>query len=171
MCEKRMNRRRSHITSVSVLSVGLALLLGTNEAAATLGQAPSVPGSIAVLATPAVRTLAATSSAQASLYTFHAALLENGTTVREYATPAGQVFAVVWRGPVLPDLSALLGKYFKAFKTETDQARAMGKRGSPVAVESSTLVVKSTGRMRSFFGYAYAPELVPAGLDVKDVLQ
>ena len=32
------------------------------------------------------------------------------------------------------------------------------------------LVLRSNGRMRQFFGYAYAPALVPAGLNIQDVL-
>jgi hypothetical protein len=154
----------------AVMLFGLVLLFAANEAFATLGQAPSVPGSGAVWSVPAVRALAATSGAQGSVYTLHTTQLENGTTVQEYANPAGLVFAVVWRGPVLPDVSALLGTYFHAFRAETGAARSMGKRSSAVTMVSDKLVVKSTGRMRSFVGYAYAPDLIPAGIDIKDVL-
>lgn len=153
------------------LLIGLALLLSANQAAATLGQSPSVSGPVAASTAPAARALAATSRDQSSLYTLHTTQLENRTIVQEYATPSGQVFAVLWRGPVLPDLSALLGAYFKNFKAEIEHARAMGRRGSPVVLASDTLVVKSAGRMRRFFGYAYAPDLIPAGLEIKDVLQ
>jgi hypothetical protein len=114
---------------------------------------------------------AATSAAQSSLYISHETLLESGTSVQEYATPAGVVFAVAWRGPVLPNLGALLGGYFKTFIAETDQARAMGRRGSPVTIQRSDLVVSSGGRMRNFFGHAYAPALIPTGVNIKDVLQ
>ncbi len=72
---------------------------------------------------------------------------------------------------MLPDLSLFLGAYFNAYKLETDHARVLGKRGSPVSVISTKLVVRSTGRMRSFAGYAYAPELVPPGVNINDVLQ
>ena len=112
-----------------------------------------------------------TSAARAGLYTSHPQQLDNGTVVQEYATLAGLVFAVTWRGPVLPDLSLLLGEFFSGYKLETDQARALGKRGSPVNVTSKKLIVRSSGRMRSFAGYAYAPELIPAGVNINDVLQ
>lgn len=182
MCQERINAIQPQIleswskevsrkTCCSVLSVGLALLLGANQAAATLGQTPSVAGFRAASSAPGVRALAAAPGAQTRLYTIHATQLENGTSVQEYATPAGRVFAVLWRGPVLPDVSALLGDYFNAFKAETEQARLIGKRGSPVTMVSAKLVVRSSGRMRSFFGYAYAPDLIPAGLEIKDVLQ
>lgn len=152
--------------------LGLALLVSAGGALAVLGQAPSVaPAASATNAAPGATRLAATPSARSGLYTLHEVQLENGTSVREYATPAGLVFAVVWRGPVLPDLSVLLGDYFNTFKVETDQARTLGKRGSPVNVERDKLVVRSSGRMRSFFGYAYAPDLIPTGVNIKDVLQ
>jgi hypothetical protein len=115
--------------------------------------------------------LAAAPNTSSSLYTLHETLLESGTTVREFATPGGAVFAVSWRGPVLPDLGALMGDYFKTFKAETEQARFLGKRGSPVTIQRSDLVVISNGRMRNFFGHAYAPALIPTGVNIKDVLQ
>jgi hypothetical protein len=139
---------------------------------ATLGQAPStLPAASVAAPATAARKLAAAPNTSSSFYTTHETLLENGTSVREFATPAGVVFAVAWRGPVLPDLGALLGDYFKTFKAETEQARALGKRGSPVTIQRSDLVVSSGGRMRNFFGYAYAPALIPTGFNIKDVLQ
>ena len=148
--------------------LGLSLALSAAPALAALGQAPSVtPPSSA----PAARALAASPAAGTSLYSAHPLQLENGTVVQEYATPAGLVFAVSWRGPVLPDLSLLLGEFFSRYKLETDQARALGKRGSIVNVANQKLIVRSTGRMRSFAGYAYAPELIPAGVNIHDVLQ
>lgn len=158
--------------TVRVLLLSLLLAASAGEVLATLGQAPSTP-SAASSSTPGsgARMSAASSSTRSSLYTLHEVQLENGTSVREYATPAGLVFAVAWRGPVLPDLTALLGGYFKTFKAETDQARLMGGRGSPVNIERDGLVVRSNGRMRNFFGSAYAPDLIPAGVNINDVLQ
>jgi hypothetical protein len=158
-------------TFIQVMLFGLALVTGTVEALATLGQAPSTSLAAAKLTAPAARLQAVTAAVPPSLYTLHETQLESGTKVREFATPVGVVFAVTWRGPVLPDLGALLGDYFKTFKTETDQARAMGKRGSPVNIERSDLVFNSSGRMRNFFGYTYAPALIPTGVNIKDVLQ
>jgi hypothetical protein len=150
---------------------GLALMASAHEAMATLGQAPT-----AVMVSPksttvaAAKRLAAMATTPSSSYTIHETSLENGTTVREFSTPAGVVFAATWRGPVLPDMGTLLGDYFKIFKAETDHARALGKRGS-VNIQRSNLVVSSGGRMRNFFGYAYAPGLIPTGVNVNDLLQ
>jgi len=168
-----MNRGElvSFLVATSLSLSRLALLLVGTEAAAALGRTPSAMLASPASTAPVARKLSVNWGIQAIAYTQHSVQLENGTTVQEYATPAGIVFAVVWRGPVLPDLSALLGDYFSVFKAEADRSRSIGRRGSPVALVSGKLIVRSGGRMRNFFGYAYAPELVPAGLDIKDVVQ
>ncbi len=152
--------------------LSLVLVTSAGVAMATLGQAPSArPATSTSTPAPVAKMSATAPVAPSSSYTLHEVQLENGTTVLEYATPAGLVFAVAWRGPVLPDLSALLGGYFNTFKRETEQARMMGRRGAPVNIERDDLVVRSSGRMRNFFGHAYAPALVPADVNIKDVLQ
>ncbi len=151
--------------------VAACLLIGSTGAAlATLGQAPSAPvASSASSATPAARMLAAVPASNA--YTVHETLLDSGTTVREFATPAGVVFALAWRGPVLPDLTALLGNYFPTFQAVTNEARQAGRRGGPVVLARDGLVVHSNGHMRNFFGDAWAPVLIPSGVNIHDVLQ
>ena len=136
---------------------------------AALGQISAKP--VTVSPAPGARMLALAPVLKPALYTIEETQLDNGTRVREYATPAGLVFAVAWQGPVLPDLSVLLGNYFNAFKLETDQARLLGRRGAPVDMLRDTLVVRSNGRMRNFFGHAYATDLIPPGVSVKDILQ
>lgn len=148
---------------VQVLLVALLLATGAGEAVAALGQGPTV-------AATGARMLATTPAAT-GLYTVHEVLLATGTTVREYTDPAGIVFAVSWRGPVLPNLSALLGSYYSTFKVQTDQTRRAGIRRAPVNMAQDGLVVRSMGRMRNFFGNAYAPALVPTGVSINDVFQ
>lgn len=156
-----------------LLLCGLLLALSAGNVLATLGQAPSPPSASTSTAAPwpNPRKLAVAPVVPSNLYSLQESQLENGTTIREYATPAGVVFAVAWRGPVLPDLSALLGDYFNAFKLGVEQGRRAGKHGSPVNVQRDGLVIKSNGRMRNFFGNAYAPDLIPAGVNINDVLQ
>lgn len=167
-----MRGRRFWSDLAGLLLFGLMLAVSSYEAMATLGQAPSaLPAASSSAPASGARMSAASPAARSGLYTLHEVQLESGTTVREYVTPAGLVFAVAWRGPVLPDLSTLLGDYFKTFQAETDQFRLAGRRGSPVNIERDGLVIRSNGRMRNFFGYAYAPDLIPAGVNIKDVLQ
>lgn len=150
-----------------LLCVAFAVL--PSPVTAALGQAPS---SLAA-SSPASGTkmLAIVPTARVGSYTVQETRLENGTIVREYAAPAGLVFAVTWQGPVLPDLDVLLGGYFNTFRLETEQARLLGRRGAPVDMARNGLVVRSNGRMRNFFGHAYAVDLIPAGLAIKDVLE
>jgi len=154
---------------------GLLWLALAGDGLAALGQAPFVqtPGVAGVSGaalTPKPRLLAPSSVLKAR-YTVHEAQLETGTVVREYASASGQVFAVTWRGPVLPDLSQWLGGYFGAFQQETDQERLAGRRGAPVNLAQVGLVVRSNGRMRNFFGHAYVPALVPPTVNINEVLQ
>lgn len=164
-------KRNACIHPIALL-LGLLLAVSAGVANAALGQPPGVAGAAAASSAPsAARMQALAATASNNLYTQHEIQLETGTIVREYATPAGVVFAVSWQGPVLPDLSALLGPYFKTFKLEAERVRASGRRGGPLIIARTDLVVQSGGRMRDFFGHAYAPALVPAGVKVNDVLQ
>lgn len=104
-------------------------------------------------------------------YQVHEFQLGSGTTVKEIATAQGTVFAVAWRGPVLPDLALLLGVYFTPFNQAAAQARANGVRTSTLNVTHGGLVMRSSGRMRAFEGYAYAPAMVPAGLAIDELLR
>jgi hypothetical protein len=77
--------------------------------------------------------------------------------VYEYINTQGIVFAVSWSGPVKPDLSTLLGNYFSQMADNKSQSRAHKE------VVNNDVVISSSGRMRSFKGYAYVPSLTPAG--------
>lgn len=151
--------------------LGWVLATSVGAVCAALGQGPSVFLAASSAATPSAKKLAATPATQTLHYSTQETQLENGTGVVEYVSSEGVVFAVSWRGPVLPDLSTLLGDFFMTFKLETEQARLKGRRGSPVNIERNGLVISSNGRMRNFFGYAYAPALIPVGVNIKDVLQ
>ena len=123
---------------------------------ATLGAAPATPDN----GTKIINTA----------YTITESLLDNGTRVQEFVTPAGLVFAVSWRGPVLPDLRALLGDYMGIFQRYTEAARQAGLRGGPVNLAQEGLVLRSSGRMGHFSGHAYVPSLVPHGVNIHELL-
>lgn len=148
----------------------MSLMVATDGLAA-LGQAPFSPAPAPAVASAPKPRLLAPSSGPVAAYTVYEAQLETGTVVREYATASGQVFAVTWSGPVLPDLNQWLGGYFGAFKQGADQLRLAGRRGAPINLVQEGLVVQSNGRMRNFFGHAYVPALVPPSLEINDVLQ
>jgi hypothetical protein len=172
----KRTKRSVHILARGCWPCVLALAMA-GEAWAALGQAPfsAVPAGAASSAgmatTPKPRLLAPSTALPQAPYTVHELQLETGTLVREFASASGQVFAVTWRGPVLPDLSQWLGSYFGAFRQEADQQRLAGRRGAPINLEQAGLVVRSNGRMRNFFGHAYVPALVPPSVNINEVLQ
>jgi Protein of unknown function (DUF2844) len=148
-------------------------LLGAPNAWAVLGAAvtPATGHSTTTPAAAQLRSASATASVSttAASYTVQTTVLDTGTTVQEYATPAGVVFAVAWQGPVLPRLDTLLGSYFAAFTAGVNATRHQRSVGTPLNLESTQLVVRSNGRMGHFSGHAYAPSLVPGGVTIGDV--
>lgn len=153
------------------LLVASLMGLAAGPSMATLGQAPSRSAAFIAPPVSGARLMAVTPAVASSLYTVHQVQLDSGTLVTEFASPAGVVFALTWQGPVLPDLSALLGDYFKTFKAQTERSRLVGQRNASVSMALDGLVVQSSGRMRHFFGSAYAPDLIPTGVHIHELLQ
>jgi hypothetical protein len=112
--------------------------------------------------TPAPAAYAARAAAVAPKLQSRALRAARGVFVTEYANSAGTVFAVAWRGRYRPDLGALLGSRYAAFSQTSEQA------GSGVAEslrQGQDIVVRSSGHMGAFSGVAWAPSLLPAGVD------
>jgi len=91
-------------------------------------------------------------------------LTAQNVTVTEYSS-GGVVFAISWTGPVMPDLSQLLGTYFSQYTTKLPAPTA-AMRNKPITIQTPNLVLHAGGHMRAFSGSAYAPGLVPAGLNL-----
>jgi len=102
----------------------------------------------------------------ASAYTVHEIQTPSGTVVREYATPAGKVFAVAWSGPRMPDLRQTLGAYFAEY---TQAPRPLHPDHAHFEVADSGFVLQSAGHMRAYSGRAYIPQLVPQNVAVTDI--
>lgn len=157
-------------------------------AQATLGDRPNINSSFHGKARKQSQAIKAQ-------YTEHVTEFE-GISVKEYENTQGKVFAVLWRGPVKPDLEALLGSYnsefqeadqkqrradrdqmkkFVALKNEVgvENAKKSVKIGlrskSYGSVKSQNIVVQRSGHMRDLKGMAYIPSLVPAGFDLGDL--
>lgn len=102
-------------------------------------------------------------------YAIHEFKAATGTVIREYVSAGGLVFAVVWRGPFIPNLRQLFGAYFEPF-TEAAQAPPARRVGhGPLRVVIPGLVVESTGRMRAFYGRAFLTEELPQGVLAEDI--
>ncbi len=101
-------------------------------------------------------------------YSRHEITLGASTMVQEYTTPSGKVFAVTWQGPFPPDLRQLFGSYFTQYQSALAAQPRPGMHRQ-VRVAQGDLVVESAGHLRSFYGRAYVPSLVPAGVNLADL--
>jgi uncharacterized protein DUF2844 len=102
----------------------------------------------------------------AAAYTVHEIQVPSGTVVREYVTPAGKVFAVVWRGPQMPDLRQTLGAYFNEY---TQAPRPLHPNHAHFEIANPGFVLQSTGHMRAYSGRAYVPQLLPQNVALTDI--
>ena len=99
-------------------------------------------------------------------YSVHEIQTSAGLVIREYVSPQGQVFAVSWRGPGIPDLRQMLGSYYGEFAQATPRAHYNHHH---LNVSTPGEVVESSGRTRAFFGRAWAPALLPQNFSLKDI--
>lgn len=106
---------------------------------------------------------------QTAAYTVHEIKGASGTVVREYASSAGNVFAVAWQGQFVPDLHQLLGTYFDQYSAgvKADKASYVGRR--PLNLQLPGLVVQFNGYMRAYHGRAYIPQQVPSGVKQEEL--
>ncbi|HWY54764.1 MAG TPA: DUF2844 domain-containing protein [Terriglobales bacterium] len=108
-------------------------------------------------------------STQATSYTLHEIKGAAGTVVREYASPDGEVFAVTWQGPAIPNLQQILGSYFQTFSEAAQAQRAAHRGRGALYVQQPGLVVESTGHARTYSGRAYDPGKLPQGVTANDI--
>jgi hypothetical protein len=135
-------------------------LLWPCMASATLGEPESSIAAEPQLARVSIK------ATDLGAYRVHESPLPSGTVVREYATPNGGVFAVTWRGPFVPNLKQLLGRYFEEYAAG---AKANHIDHHHLDVHQSDLVVQAGGHMRATAGRAYLPQALPAGVTPGDL--
>lgn len=92
-----------------------------------------------------------------------------GTTLHEYSSANGQIFAYTWNGPTAPDLHALLGSRFGAYRDASTQARATHADLHAQHVASNDVIVESGGAMRAYLGRAWLPGQMPSGVSISDL--
>ena len=147
-------KRRSLLRTVAAL-----LLVAPRLAFAELGADASTISVDRVRMQGALLRITTTDS-----YTVHELQSSTGTSVRQYVSPAGTVFAVAWTGPWMPDLRQLLGTYFDRYQRAADAARRSHRGHGPLTITDGDLVVQVAGHPRAFTGVATVMRLAPAGI-------
>ena len=140
----------------SAIAAASMVLLGATPMWAALGKPAASVADDQKRLGGEVRTLDT-----AAGFAVHEISAADGTVVREYVSPAGQVFGVSWRGATRPNLVDLLGDYYAAFR---DAPRPPGHRRGALVVRTDHLVVEMGGHMRDFHGRAYLPDHLPASV-------
>jgi Protein of unknown function (DUF2844) len=142
-----------------VLAILASVLPSSIAAVAELG------GDVSTIQADQVRMKGALRITRTSSYDVHEVQTSSGTTVREYVSPSGKVFAVSWEGPWLPNLQQLLGPYFADVTAAQNHRQSRG----PLLIHQPNVVVQSSGHMRSFVGRAYIPDMLPPGVHPEDI--
>ena len=148
------------------------LLLGLSLAAAFLATAAPVRATLGEAADSVTADQKILSAGQADTevrngYTvreFHS----DAVTLREYIAPDGIVFAIAWNGLIHPDLKPLLGSYADDYVTALKKAAPEPGRRQ-LQVKTNRVVVEKWGQMRNLQGRAYAPALIPPGVQVHEI--
>lgn len=161
--------------AAAALLAGCILTVGEIPALAGLGgDATSVQADASAMAGKMSRSAAksdvTTTQAQSAAVSTQSFVTGNGVTVREYSAPSGPVFGVAWQGHRPPDLSVLLGSYYPEY-----QAAASAHQG-PIGLHHAVIagpnsVIYLTGHMGNLSGRAYAPSLVPSGVNPEAVVK
>lgn len=143
----------------AVVCVALVMLGRALPAAASLGGDVSTVQADRVHMQGAIIQVTTTGP-----YTIHEMRAASGTTVREFVSPAGTVFGVVWQGPFMPDLRQVLGTYFDPYLRAAQAAQAKRSGHGPLLIHDPDFIVEQSGHPRAFSGRAYVPHLMPAGV-------
>lgn len=100
------------------------------------------------------------------LYSVHEMRTPTGTTIRQFVSPAGTVFAVTWRG-FPPNLRQLLGSYFDEYVQGASAQTT--SRGRSVHIDNGDLVVDYGGHMRFVVGRAFLRRKMPSGVGADEI--
>ncbi len=137
-------------------------LISMEEALAALGESAD-----SITTDQRALSAARRSTTAAPGYTIEE-VTSDAVSVREFVSSSGTIFALAWNGLVRPDLTVLLGSYADEYESaRSNTQRTPGRRNS--RVKTQRVVVETWGHMRDLHGRAYAPALVPQGVDIDEI--
>ena len=162
------------MTFNSTLRCGIAALgwvaVGTAaQAAGALGEFHSAPRPVVFSARSAASmdpgTASIAETAPTALpYSVAEEVRTDGSRIRRYLAPNGQVFAIGWKTLYKPNLTSLLGTSFPDYARAAGTAAQRGGIQRQFRMDANDLVVQSSGHLHVFSGLAYKPSLLPAGV-------
>ncbi|MGZ5653016.1 MAG: DUF2844 domain-containing protein [Caldimonas sp.] len=153
---------RPTLREIGAATLAAAVMLAAPPARAVLG------GDVATIADDHARLQGTRHQAVAlsGQVRSHEIALADGSSIREFVTPSGIVFAVAWSTRFKPNLEALLGQHAAGYAAAASEAmRAPGIRRH-AELRRGDLVVQSTAHLNSYVGKAWLQSLVPEGVHV-----
>lgn len=144
---------------VLTVTVMIAALL-PGMACATLGEP------VASVQADGVELRGSIKEADHGNYREHEIQLPSGTLIKEYSGLDGNVFAVTWSGPFMPNLRQMLGRYFDTYVTAAKTTLGDHRH---LHIEQGDLVVEASGHAHAFSGRAYLPASVPSGVSTGEL--
>ncbi|MGA7884281.1 MAG: DUF2844 domain-containing protein [Acidobacteriaceae bacterium] len=102
-------------------------------------------------------------------YDIHEMRAPYGTVVDEYVSSGGTVFAVTWRGQFPPRMQQILGSYFQEYSDALAARQPQGYGHHPLNIQEPGLVVQTFGHMGAYYGRAYLPDKMPAGVEADQI--
>jgi hypothetical protein len=160
-----MNRKPSAVRASTRTAAACGLALACPLALATLGEpAWTVEADQARL--HATRSVTAATPSRPQV---HVIVQADGSTVKEFVTPAGIVFAVAWHTRLKPRLDALLGAQAARYAAAASAAMATPGIRHGLTLASDDLVVQASAHLNAHSGVAYLRSLVPEGVRIDEL--
>lgn len=156
---------KERVSSVCAWLAGAALI----TIGLTLPAFAALGGDVSSVHTDQTHMKASLKTTVGQAYTLHEIKTPTGNIVREFVSSDGRVFGVAWRGPSMPPMQQILGSYFQQFSAgaQAQHAAHVGRR--PLNIQQPGLVVQSGGHPRGYFGRAYVPGMLPAGVTENEI--
>jgi len=142
------------------LGIALMVLCSTHHAFAALGE------DVSSVAADQAHLKASVRMVPHQFYSVEEMQTPSRSTIRQFISPAGVVFAVSWQGSA-PDLQQLLGAYFEVF--ESAATSEPSRRGRGMHVDNGDLVMDTGGHMRFVVGRAFLRSKLPAQVTSDDI--
>jgi len=146
------------------------VIAASGPAHAQLGATVAISaGGISSSSDPADATAPALHQAVNSTVRWQESTDANQIRVRQYVSSSGQVYAVSWDCPAMPDVAVLLGTSFDRYSQEASSALPNANGLHSSRVSSSDLMVETALRLRDFSGRAWLPSALPTGVTAADI--